>query len=118
LGIFHARGRRAPSTFSGGQMPDQIADFPRDRALERIKKLLVAIPSTRPIGIDDQLSDAGLNSIDMVNLMLAIEAEFDFTIPTPDITPENFKSISTIEILIRRVHPESGDVELLTPPPG
>jgi acyl carrier protein len=84
-------------------MPDQIGGIPRDRVLERIQNLLVAIPLARSIGIDGQLSEAGLNSIDMVNLMIAIEAEFDFTIPALDITPENFKSISTIETLIRRI---------------
>ncbi len=31
--------------------------------------------------------------MDMVNLMLGVEAEFDFTIPQPEITPENFQSV-------------------------
>jgi acyl carrier protein len=86
-------------------MLDQSVDFPRDRLLEQIKRLLVAISFTQPVGIDDQLSEAGLNSIDMVKFMLAIEAEFDFMIPPPDMIPENFQSISTIEAMIRRVHP-------------
>src|SRR6202521_5012277 len=46
------------------------------------------------------LVDVGLTSMDMVNLMLAIEAEFDFTIPQSDITPENFQSIKTLELMI------------------
>jgi acyl carrier protein len=92
---------------SGGQMLGQNADFPRELMLEQIKNLLVAISFTRPVGIDDRLSDAGLNSIDMVNLLLAIEAQFDFTIPAGDITPDSFRSISTIEALIRRVHPRN-----------
>ena len=46
------------------------------------------------------LVDVGLTSMDMVNLMLAIEAEFDFTIPQSDITPENFQSVKTLGLMI------------------
>ena len=53
--------------------------------------------------MDRRLTDAGLTSIDMVNLMLAIEAEFDIMIPASDITPANFRSISTIEALIVKI---------------
>ena len=38
--------------------------------------------------------------MDMVNLMLGVEAEFDFTIPQSEITPENFQSIKTLELMI------------------
>jgi len=40
--------------------------------------------------------------MDMVNLMLGAEAEFDFTIPQSEITPENFKSIRTLQQMITR----------------
>ena len=46
------------------------------------------------------LVDVGLTSMDMVNLMLAVEAEFDFTIPQSDITPENFQSVETLTRLV------------------
>ena len=46
------------------------------------------------------LVDVGLTSMDMVNLMLAVEAEFDFTIPQGDITPENFQSVATLNRLV------------------
>jgi acyl carrier protein len=36
----------------------------------------------------------------MVNLMLAVEAEFDFTIPQSEITPENFQSVETLNRLV------------------
>ncbi|MGJ4927421.1 phosphopantetheine-binding protein [Bradyrhizobium sp. HKCCYLS2038] len=49
---------------------------------------------------DAKLVDVGLTSMDMVNLMLAIEAEFDFTIPQELITPENFQSVATLERLV------------------
>jgi acyl carrier protein len=48
------------------------------------------------------LVDVGLTSMDMVNLMLAVEAEFDFTIPQSEITPENFQSVETLKRLVAR----------------
>ena len=39
---------------------------------------------------ESRLVDVGLTSMDMVNLMLGVEAEFDFTIPQSEITLENF----------------------------
>ncbi|MGY3645973.1 acyl carrier protein [Bradyrhizobium sp. LM4.3] len=47
-----------------------------------------------------RLVDVGLTSMDMVNLMLGVEAEFDFTIPQSEITPENFQSIETLERMV------------------
>jgi len=38
----------------------------------------------------------------MVNLMLAVELEFDIAIPQSDITPENFHSVATIQTLVVR----------------
>jgi len=46
------------------------------------------------------LVDVGLTSMDMVNLMLAVEAEFDFTIPQSEITPDNFQSVETLNRLV------------------
>ena len=40
------------------------------------------------------------NSLDMVNLMLAVEAEFDLKIPDADMTLRNFRSISAIDALV------------------
>ena len=50
-----------------------------------------------PLIFDDQLIEAGLAFIDVVNLMLAVEPEFDVMIPAFEITPAKFRSISTIE---------------------
>ena len=46
------------------------------------------------------LRNAGLTSLDMVNLMLAIEGEFDIEIPQSAMTPENFDTIAAIEALV------------------
>jgi acyl carrier protein len=56
-----------------------------------------------PARLDDELVDIGLSSIDLVNLMLAVEAEFDLLIPQPDLTVENFRSITTVIRLLDRL---------------
>jgi acyl carrier protein len=48
----------------------------------------------------DNLRRAGLTSLDMVNLMLAVEGEFDIEIPQSAMTPENFDTIAAIEALV------------------
>jgi len=55
-----------------------------------------------PFPVDQQLSDLGISSLKMVNLMLAVELEFDIAIPQSDITPENFHSVAAIEALVVR----------------
>jgi acyl carrier protein len=53
--------------------------------------------------VDGRLSELGMSSIKMVNLMLAVELEFDLTIPQSDITPENFRSVASVEALLARL---------------
>ena len=53
-----------------------------------------------PFPVDQQLSDLGISSLKMVNLMLAVELEFDIAIPQSDITPENFHSVAAIKALV------------------
>ena len=48
----------------------------------------------------DNLREAGLTSLDMVNLVLAVEAEFDIEIPQSAMTPENFDTVAAIESLV------------------
>jgi acyl carrier protein len=48
----------------------------------------------------DDLRSAGLSSLDMVNLVLAVESEFGVSIPDADITPARFRSIANIATLV------------------
>jgi len=57
----------------------------------------------RVIGPDDDLGENGLSSLDLVNLMLAVEAEFDLKISDNDMRPANFRSIARIEALVGRL---------------
>ena len=52
------------------------------------------------VKVDDDLNEAGLNSLDMVSLMLSVEAEFDLQIPEVEMTPRNFRSIAAIDTLV------------------
>ena len=56
----------------------------------------------QPFPMDQQLSDLGVSSLKMVNLMLAVELEFDIAIPQSDITPENFHSVAAMQSLVVR----------------
>jgi acyl carrier protein len=74
--------------------------FPTDRVVGIVREILERRSVSRQILPDDDLREAGLNSLDMVNLMLAVEAEFDLKIPDADMTLRNFRSISAIEVLV------------------
>lgn len=60
----------------------------------------VALPE--PFPMERQLSDLGVSSLKMVNLMLAVETAFGIEIPQADITPDNFHSVEAIERLVTR----------------
>jgi acyl carrier protein len=87
-------------------MLDPGTGAPRNRLLALVKQILTKNSITRPVSTDDLLTEIGLTSIDMVNLMLAVEAEFNVLIPASEITPENFRSVSTMESLIVRINPQ------------
>jgi acyl carrier protein len=70
------------------------------RILALVKSVLEQNAMAAEIGPQTLLVDIGLTSMDMVNLMLAVEAEFDFTIPQSEITPENFQSVASLEKMI------------------
>ena len=70
------------------------------RVLALVKTILDQNAIAVEVGPESRLVDVGLTSMDMVNLMLGVEAEFDFTIPQSEITPENFQSIDTLQLMI------------------
>lgn len=84
-------------------MLDESPSLTRDRLLVLVEQILVKSAVTRPVSVDQPLNAAGLSSIDMVQLMLTIEADFEITIPAAEITPEQFRSIATIAALIDKL---------------
>jgi len=82
---------------------------PRGRLIDLIRQILGPPAASRPLPIDARLSDLGMSSIKMVNLMLAVEVEFGITIPQAEITPENFQSIVSVEgLVLRLTEPATG----------
>jgi acyl carrier protein len=75
-------------------------DEVRGRVLTVIKSILELNDVTADVHPDSHLVDIGLRSMDMVALMLKVEAEFEIILPQREITPENFKSVRTLETVI------------------
>jgi acyl carrier protein len=75
----------------------------RDRVLTLIRAILdrnsIAVEM---VGPESRLVDMGLTSMDMVSLMLGVEAEFELTLPQSEITPDNFRSALMIERMIEK----------------
>lgn len=72
----------------------------RSRIVVLVKGIIEQNAITAEVTPSAKLVDIGLTSMDMVNLMLGVEAEFDFMIPQDQITPENFQSVETLERLV------------------
>jgi acyl carrier protein len=79
---------------------DRTNSSPAERIAALAGRLLVKRSIQRPVGRDEDLTEAGLTSLDMVNLMLAVEAEFDIKIQDRDMTPANFRTMARIDALV------------------
>jgi acyl carrier protein len=62
-----------------------------------------------PCHAEEDLFAAGLSSIGMVALMLAIESKFDITIPNADLVPDNFRSVQAVQSLLTRLQSPADD---------
>ena len=92
-------------THSARSLPQTPSTAPEaDTALARIgrivQRMLVDRAISRAVAPDDDLRLAGLSSLDLVTLVLEVEAEFDVTVPEQSIVPINFRSIASISRLI------------------
>jgi acyl carrier protein len=78
------------------------ADLPNsvDAVAQLVRRVLTERSINTAVSVETDLRDAGLTSLDMVALVLSVEAEFDLTIPEAHITPANFRSISSINSLV------------------
>lgn len=94
-------------TMHSTQAKDNLARSPTVRLVGLVEQILATNANARPVSLSMRLADLGVTSIQMVTLMLTVEAEFDLTIPQSDITPENFQSIASIAALIQKLRPGS-----------
>ena len=81
----------------------------QDRVLFVIRSVLEQNSIKVDVQPESRLVDIGLDSMDMVALMLKVEAEFDLTLPQPEITPENFQSVKSLEqMILNQLGPAAG----------
>ena len=81
-------------------MLDRLDPPATERVVVLVRQILAKRGVDRAPGREEDLTEAGLSSLDMVNLMLAVETEFDVKIPDRDMTPANFRSLARIEALL------------------
>jgi acyl carrier protein len=74
--------------------------LPKKDVSQVVRRILVQQSIDRPVSEHDDLREIGLTSLDMVDLVLSVESEFNVRIPEAAITPANFRSIATIDALI------------------
>ena len=86
-------------------MNDTAAALADTAVRERLLALIAQILGTQAHAIPPEapLAELGMSSIKMVNLMLAVEGEFDLSIPQQDITPANFRSLVSVEAMLGRL---------------
>jgi acyl carrier protein len=73
---------------------------PEARVARVVQRLLVERSLSPAIQPNDDLRVAGLTSLDMITLVLAVEAEFGLLVPETHIKPDNFQSVAAISSLV------------------
>jgi acyl carrier protein len=84
-------------------MSDIASVSARDQITALVQDLLVKRSGFADVGPEQNLIEAGLTSLDMVNLLLAVEDSFGIEIPQKRMTPANFRSIAAIAQLVSQV---------------
>ncbi len=94
--------RRSASiaAFGGLRMNQASRNWAGDDRIDGIVTAILAKKGLSPVGANDNLRDAGLSSLDLVNLMLAVEDAYDVTLPQDRMIPDNFRSIDAIKALL------------------
>ncbi len=87
-------------------MSDSANSPPEARVTVVVRRLLAQRSIDRAVEPTDDLRQAGLTSLDMINLVLSVEAEFDVTVPEESINPANFRSIEAISVLVAFLQPK------------
>ena len=84
-------------------MQNRTDDDVVTRVAALVGRVMANQSPTAPIGYEDDLRNAGLSSLGLVNLMLAVETEFDLKVPERDMRPANFRSIARIAALVHEL---------------
>ena len=84
-------------------MLESMREDPTARIAAVVGGVLAKHGVVSPVPAEADIGRYGMTSIDMVELMLGVEAEFDVAIPPSEIVLANFNSISAIENLLARL---------------
>ncbi len=74
-----------------------------DQVVDIVRQVMPGHTALANLAADADLYDAGLTSMAMVKLMLAVEVAFDIAIPDADLNPDNFRSVAAVEALVVRL---------------
>lgn len=71
---------------------------------ERVGKVLIQVNKAveENLGKAQLISDGILDSLDIMNLIMALEGEFDIEVDPEDVLSENFESVEAIIALIEK----------------
>ena len=75
----------------------------RERLGAIVRAIVEGQPFGRPDRLDGDLREAGLTSLDLVKVVLAIETEFGLTLDADDMHPENFQTLDAMEGFVARL---------------
>jgi acyl carrier protein len=75
-------------------------DMVATTGVSEIVNAMLARKGLPAAGPTDNLRDAGLSSLDMVNLMMAVEDALDIELPQAAMTYDNFRCIQAIEATV------------------
>lgn len=76
--------------------------------MERLIEILEEIqPEIDYTTCTDLIDGHYLDSLSIISLVAELEEEFDITIPTVDIVPDNFNSVENLWTLITRLQEEA-----------
>jgi acyl carrier protein len=79
----------------------------RDEIIRELSAILATVlpPGSAEPAPEASLTEQGLESIGMVNLLAGLEERFGITVPPGEITEENFASIANLADLVLRLTP-------------
>jgi len=74
-----------------------------DQVVDIVRQAMPTQTAPANLAAEADLYNAGLTSMAMVKLMLAVEVAFDIAIPDADLNPDNFRSVAAVEALVVRL---------------
>ncbi|MBQ8130258.1 MAG: acyl carrier protein [Clostridia bacterium] len=73
---------------------------------DTIIELLTDIRDDVDVSCETLIDDGILSSLDIIQLIGALNDEFDISIPATEIVPANFNSVAAMEAMVKRLQDE------------